>query len=205
MAPSKEWVYPLPPSSHQGLESHNPIIRVLMTNYNSVSSPELEPLPRVEVNFGSSNPSIHEIQIKFPEILRQAVVTSIISAFQKLNKLVVYVDSYKFEIVFSPKEVDVAATSALINKDWELLILTNYANLTVSLPGPAIAYIRPLPVHDRSIAPPSSPYARHIPTFVMLIQLSAARLQIEHQCLRPRILPPGPPQLTPASLKVPGL
>ncbi|KAH8978866.1 hypothetical protein EDB86DRAFT_3150137 [Lactarius hatsudake] len=102
----------------------SPIIRVLMTNYyNLVSPPEsLEPLPRVKVYFVNSNPSIHEIRIKFPENLRQALVTTIISAFRKLNKLVVHVDSYKFEIVFFPREVDVAAASALINEDLELLI-----------------------------------------------------------------------------------
>ncbi|KAH9162332.1 hypothetical protein EDB89DRAFT_1913338 [Lactarius sanguifluus] len=89
---------------------------------------------------------------KFPETLRQALDTIIISAFRKPNKLVVHADSFSFNIEFSCDEVDVAATSASIDEDLVLL-----AKLTS--PSRHFHYVHYPPTMMDPFIPPS-PYSK---------------------------------------------
>ncbi|KAF8262343.1 hypothetical protein EI94DRAFT_834469 [Lactarius quietus] len=144
MATSCQWIFELPampsslPPSHQDLPtpgSHNtssgPVVHISMRNHTSahsffvdLSAESFElpgPLLEVEVDV-SSTTRTHEVRIKVPANLRQALATTTISAFRNLNQLIVHADSYEFRIKFSRREVDVAAASALVDNDGVLII-----------------------------------------------------------------------------------
>ncbi|KAN0134758.1 hypothetical protein V8E53_007543 [Lactarius tabidus] len=88
---------------------------------NLSTDPPLGPLLEIGVDV-TSNTQTHEIRVKIPADSQHALPTAIISAFRKLDQLVVHADSYEFRIKFSPHKVDVAAASALIDSDGVLLI-----------------------------------------------------------------------------------
>ncbi|KAN0139420.1 hypothetical protein V8E53_002921 [Lactarius tabidus] len=114
--------------SHTGNPSH-PFVHISMCNHTSAHSffvnlstdPLLGPLLEIGVDV-TSNTQTHEIRVKIPADSQHALPTAIISAFRKLDQLVVHADSYEFRIKFSPHKVDVAAASALIDSDGVLLI-----------------------------------------------------------------------------------
>ena len=103
-------------------------------------STELSPGPLLEVGVDvTSNMRTHELRVEIPANSRQALASTLISAFRNINQLIVYAgeyqhveiqppdydqitDSFEFKIKFSPHEVDVAAASALIDSNGVLII-----------------------------------------------------------------------------------
>ncbi|KAF8258965.1 hypothetical protein EI94DRAFT_1752816 [Lactarius quietus] len=144
MATSCQWTFELPampsslPPSHQDLPtsgSHNtssgPIVHISMCNHTSahsffvdLSTKSFElpgPLHEVEVDV-SSTMRTHEVRIKVPANLQQALATTTISAFRNFNQLIVHADSYEFRIKLSCHEVNVATASALADNNGVLII-----------------------------------------------------------------------------------
>ena len=103
-------------------------------------STELSPGPLLEVGVDvTSNMRTHKLRVEIPANSRQALASTLISAFRNINQLIVYAseyqhveiqppdydqitDSFEFKIKFSPHEVDVAAASALIDSNGVLII-----------------------------------------------------------------------------------
>ena len=96
------------------------------------------PLLEIELDV-KSNMQTHDVRVKIPADSQQALSAILISAFRNLNQLIVHageeffnsvshtnaigtLDSYKFRIKFSPREVDVAAATALVDSNGVLLI-----------------------------------------------------------------------------------